>query len=364
MSLRMYDKWDKLDVESSDEEVHVESRTWGGMRQEWTPRPCPPLKAEPPSTWPVLVGDIRHHPDDDCLAYPPSMTTEPFVPVRNQVGRVGAWGLFATEAEVAEVIGTVRGVDRRLYARQWSPIEQFARRVVWRKPTIDLDERLLHLRISLRHKCESHCWRRFALPANTALPVLQDQILVAVTGSERGKKGYAFRDPTDGSALGPALSDFDDMPLALSRLLSVAHDAEVPIGALLRSVGDVAYYYYDFRVGWEWELRVEAVDFLDPEHETNVKLLGGRGADPPEDFDRGAQAYAAFLHDVIADPKKHQADVDFFAKLASNYRVEYVTNQPRPFLPLHFDFDFHADKLDSFFTARRLHRKSDLPPAD
>lgn len=371
-----YSKWANIDVsDDEDEKPSVvfddDGGTWGARRAEAENAAAPSswqLKLDAPSLWPILVGAIRRHPDDDGSVYPRPLldSGDAFEPKRNQLGRIVAWGIVGSSAEARDTYQKIRRVECRCYQRHKTPVEQFVEALVEQKlSTASVDANtLLMIRCSLGRRCESHCWRRISVPATTRLHTLQDQVLVPVLGTARGMKGYAFRDPRDGSAFGPARVDFADMPLALERFLCVAPDAQVPIGALLRRVGDILYYHYDFVIGWEWELRLEGTDHTDREHYHNICLLGGIGADPPEDFTGGAQAYADFLAEARRDPKSVQATIEYIEANSSNYAEEYVTKKPISYIPSYFDYEFHADKLDSFVHSRRLERTSDFGLSD
>lgn len=371
-----YSKWANLDVsDDEDEKPKVvfdnDDGTWGARRAEAENAAAPStwqLKLDAPSFWPKLVGVIRKHPDDDGSAYPRPLLDSgtAFEPKRNQLGRIVAWGMVGSVAEARNTFQNIHSVERRWYQRHKTPVEQFVEGLVDQKlnaTPVDANT-LLIIRCSLGHHCESHCWRRISLPATTKLHMLQDQILVPVLGTARGAKGYVFRDPSDGSAFGPARVDFTDMPLALERFLCVAPDAHVPIGALLRHVGEILYYHYDFIAGWDWELRLEGIDHIDREHYHNIRLLGGMGADPPEDFTGGAHAYADFLSKARRDPRSVQAAIKEIEARSSNYVKDYITNKPVSYIPGYFDYEFHADKLDSFVYSRRLERKSDFGLSD
>lgn len=208
-------------------------------------------------------------------------------------------------------------------------------------------------------ECEDSCWRTLTVPAGTALPVLNDQILGPVMGWARGYHGYVFQDPRDGAVLGPKkYSGYIDMMHANLMFNAYMDDRKMPLASILQKVGDRCWYTYDLGDHWEHVLEVVGVIKEDEEGYGEVRLLDGFGACPPEDSNglegKGCASYAAFLKKYKAKPaacKKAIAE----ASASVNYKVT-----PLRFDPLTFHIEYHRMMLAALMEGPKVTLRNQL----
>ena len=171
-----------------------------------------------------------------------------------------------------------------------------------------------------------------------------------------------FEDPRDGTVIGPAkYSGYIDMmhvPMQYNKLMD---DREFPLAALLREIGDTAYYTYD--LGDHWEHRIVLEDIL--AEEDSVTLVAGMGACPPEDNnglpEKGCRSYAEFLDAYKKNPKKLKMKeiVREVNKTAMNYSKPWM-GPPITFKPLEFNITYHRNLLNCMLAGPSVKSKGHI----
>ena len=154
-----------------------------------------------------------------------------------------------------------------------------------------MDERSYLLKIRLLY-IEPEIWRRFVVPASITLDRLHDviQIVMGWTDSHLheitiGKKRYT------------------DYPESKEDGLE---SGNYRLGDLIRQKGRIFGYMYDFGDNWEHEVVLEDSHYVNPESDSDLAVLDGARACPPEDVG-GAPGYFEFCK-VLNDPdhKEHE----------------------------------------------------------
>lgn len=200
-----------------------------------------------------------------------------------------------------------------------------------------------HILVMLKD-CEGDCWREFTVPAATSLSVFSDQILGPIMGWCRGYHGYVFLDPRDGAVLGPKkYSGYIDMMHMKIHFHGYMDDRRIPVGALLRDVGDKCQYLYDLGDGWFHRLEVLQVLHEGDEGFGTVALLAGQGACAPEDSNglsaMGLRGYPELLQKYKDTPLKCKK-----ALREASQSVNY-TSRGMTFSPLRFNLAYHQYEL-------------------
>ena len=331
----------------------------------------------PPPGW-IQKGYVHLHPGD-TFSYPTALfTTDPvafqphFTP--EQVGYSGIdtstvdvhqWGLQLPEAMDVR-LGIMKDQQARLqfYAQESfpSPMQQYIAKLVRRKRSLfhkndsELDNKDFIIRISL-----GVCWRLVRVSALMTLAHFHELVLVPVMGWSRGRRGYVFRDPSDGSMFGPKHQQIGlaDMSLASIHYHAIADDRAAPLGMLLRRTGSHCYYTYDLEHQFVHHLVVDSVVTSCPG--VGISLLGGYGACPPEDSiglaSKGNSGFALFSAEYARNPiSKISLTAVLKASHAPNYRSNWLTGLPAIFDPRAYDIDLHSLMLDAT-VSDHVHRR-------
>ena len=263
---------------------------------------------------------------------------------------VSNWGLKIPEDVRHPLIAMLEQKStERIYCfnSALGPLQQFVavlgrrKKDAYKKYQEELENMDFILKISLAG-CEEECWRRFQVPATISLASLHDQVLVPVMGWARGYHGYVFSEPKDGSIWGPKNnSGYIDMMHVGTHYHDIMDDVKIPLGTILRSVGDKWLYTYDLGDQFFHHICVEAI-VSSNESGDPATLLAGYGACPPEDSNgldgMGNFAYRAFLDLYKANPSSKQIKSALTeASHSVNYRKNWLTGQIRPFQPERFN---------------------------
>ncbi|KAL9179262.1 hypothetical protein ACHAXT_008552 [Thalassiosira profunda] len=324
-------------------------------------------KKDPLDGWLVLPNGIRVHPEDKKMniASDVLLDEDPRTFVPDGSERVRKWGLKQSDDSWGGIMGLMAGSDNQFLYKNFDtgrgesandkddPEEQFINVLIDRKNDYieskavqSAMNKTFILRVELV-ECEKYVWRRVKVPSGIDLSKLHDQVICPVMGWSRGYHTYAFEDPKDGTAIGPTkyTGGIDSMHIPM-HYIKLMDDRHVPLAALVRQKGDVAYYVYDLGDHWEHRLILEEV----VDDEETVTLINGAGACPPEDSNgltgMGCSSYREFLDEYKKNPHKAKIKkVVNEASRSSNYASPWDGGQPLKLKPLHFDIVHHRRLL-------------------